>query len=42
MFDFFHEIEDELLNIVEKSGENKVDTKRKVRKLVSEKIMVWF
>ena len=34
---FFHEIEDELLNIVEKSGGNKVDTKRKVRKLISEK-----
>lgn len=34
---FFYEIEDELLNIVEKSGGNKVETKRKVRKLISEK-----
>ena len=34
---FFHEIEYELLNIVEKSGGNNVDTKRKVRILISEK-----
>lgn len=33
----FHEIEDELLNIIAQSGNNKISTQKSIRKLVSDK-----